>query len=175
MTANGVHAPYATVTVIVIVDKLVSRGLAERTTYDSQPLTEKVPNLYRPAPCRCRTVHTGLAVITGTEDRQDAYVALSRGTDVNLAYVFTTTPKQADPAPGPRPAPELARYNQIYPERTGVRAPVAPPAPPGTALAVLVGVLDRDGRQRSATQARNQALADADHLAILHAIWEAAD
>lgn len=48
MTANRVHSPYAT----VIVDKLVSRGLAERTAYDSQPLTEKVPNLYRPAPCR---------------------------------------------------------------------------------------------------------------------------
>jgi hypothetical protein len=120
-----------------------------------------------------RTVHTGLAVITGTEDRQHAYVALSRGTDVNLAYVLTTSPKQADPAPGPRPAPELARYDQIYPERTGVRAPNTQPALPGTALAVLVGVLDRDGQQRSATQIRNQALADADHLAILHAIWTA--
>ena len=121
-----------------------------------------------------RTVHTGLAVITGTEDRQHAYVALSRGTDVNLAYVFTTSPKQADPRPGPHPVPELARYDEIYPERTGiVRAPVTPPAPPGTALAVLAGVLDRDGQQHSATQTRNQALADADHLAILHAIWTA--
>ena len=59
-----------------------------------------------------RTVHTGLAVITGTEDRQHAYVALSRGTDANLAYVFTLSPKLADPAPGPRPAPELARYDR---------------------------------------------------------------
>ena len=59
-----------------------------------------------------RTVHTGLAVITGTEDRQHAYVALSRGTDANLAYVFTVSPKLADPAPGPRPAPELARYDR---------------------------------------------------------------
>ena len=58
-----------------------------------------------------RTVHTGLAVITGTEDRQHAYVALSRGTDVNTAYVFTASPKTADPAPGLRPAPELARYD----------------------------------------------------------------
>jgi len=80
-----------------------------------------------------RTVHTGLAVITGTEDRQHAYVALSRGTDVNLAYVFTTSPKRANPAPGPGPAPELARYDQIYPERTGVPASVTRPAPPGTA------------------------------------------
>ena len=97
-----------------------------------------------------RTVHTGLAVITGTEDRQHAYVALSRGTDLNLAYVFTTSPKRADPVPGPRPAPELARYDQIYPERNGVRAPDTLSAPPGTALAVLAGVLDRDGQQRSA-------------------------
>ena len=34
-------------------------------------------------------------------------------------------------------------------------------------------MLDRDGQQRSATQARNQALADADHLALLHAVWTA--
>jgi ATP-dependent exoDNAse (exonuclease V) alpha subunit len=51
-----------------------------------------------------RTVHTGLAVITGTEDRQHAYVALTRGTDANMAYVFTVSPKLADPAPGPCPA-----------------------------------------------------------------------
>jgi hypothetical protein len=87
--------------------------------------------------------------------------------------VFTTSPKQADPVPGPRPALELARYDQISSERTGARAPDTRPAPPGTALAVLAGVLDRDGQQRSATQARNQASADADHLALLHAIWTA--
>jgi hypothetical protein len=120
-----------------------------------------------------RTVHTGLAVITGTEDRQHAYVALTRGTDANLAYVFTTSPRRADPVPGPRPAPELARYDQIQSERTGVPAPATPPAAPGEALGVLAAVLDRDGQQHSATQARQQALADADHLAVLHAIWTA--
>ena len=78
-----------------------------------------------------RTVHTGLAVITGTEDRQHAYVALTRGTDVNLAYVFTVSPKRADPVPGPRPAPELARYDHIHSERNGVHAPAPRPAPPG--------------------------------------------
>ena len=120
-----------------------------------------------------RTVHTGLAVITGTEDRQHAYVALTRGTDTNLAYVFTISPKRADPVPGPRPAPELARYDQIHTERTGEPAPGTPPARPGDALGVLAAVLDHDGQQRSATQARQQALADADHLALLHAIWTA--
>ena len=71
----------------------------------------------------------GLAVITGTEDRQHAYVALTRGTDANLAYVFTVSPKRADPVRGPRPAPELARYDKIYAERSGVPAPATPPAP----------------------------------------------
>ena len=120
-----------------------------------------------------RTVHTGLAVITGAEDRQHAYVALTRGTDANIAYVFTVSPKRADPVPGPRPAPELARYDQIHAERRGVRAPVVRPAPPDAALGVLADVLDRDGQQLSATQTREQALADADHLALLHAIWTA--
>jgi hypothetical protein len=117
-----------------------------------------------------RTVHTGLAVITGTEDRQHAYVALTRGTDVNTAYVFTRSPKLADPAPGPRPAPELARYDR---RTAGPGSQPAPAATPREALAVLAGVLDRDGQQQSATQIWNQALADADHLAILHAIWTA--
>ena len=120
-----------------------------------------------------RTVHTGLAVITGTEDRQHAYVALTRGTDANHAYVFSISPKRADPVPGPRPAPELARYDHIHAERTGAPAPATPPAAPGEALRVLAAVLDRDGQQHSATQARQQALADADHLAVLHAIWTA--
>jgi len=120
-----------------------------------------------------RTVHAGLALITGTEDRQHAYVALSRGTDANYAYVFTTSLERADPVPGPRPAPELARYDQIHTERDGVRAPALQSAAPGVALGVLAGVLERDGQQHSATQTRQQALADADHLAVLHAIWTA--
>lgn len=36
----------------------------------------------------------------------------SRGTDDNSAYVFTTPTKLSDPAPGSRPAPELARYDR---------------------------------------------------------------
>jgi hypothetical protein len=87
--------------------------------------------------------------------------------------VFTIAPKRADPVPGPRPAPELARYDQIHTERTREPAPGTLPARPGEALGVLAAVLDRDGQQRSATQARQQALADADHLALLHAIWTA--
>jgi hypothetical protein len=79
-------------------------------------------------------------VITGTEDRQHTYVALSRGTDINMAYVFTVSPKLADLMPGPRPAPELARYDRITAERTV--QPAAAAAETRDALAVLSGVLD---------------------------------
>jgi AAA domain len=115
-----------------------------------------------------RTVTAGLALITGTEDRPHALVALTRGTDINRAYVFTVSPKTADPAPGPRPAPELARYDRIAGQHA---AQPAAAAQTKAALAVLAGVLDRDGQQPSASGTRQQALAHADHLAILHAIW----
>ena len=118
-------------------------------------------------------MHTGLAVITGTEDRQHAYVALTRGTHTNTAYVFTVSPKLADPAPGPRPAPELARYDKHATAPAAGPDPAAEPAGTRDALGVLAEVLDRDGQQLSATQTWQQALADADHLAILHAIWAA--
>jgi hypothetical protein len=117
-----------------------------------------------------RTVTAGLAVIAGTEDRQHGYVALPRGTEMNMAYVFTVSPKLADPVPGPRPAPELARYDRITTESAA--QPVSSAAgETKDALAVLAGVLERDGQQSSAAQTRQRALADADHLAVLNAIW----
>ena len=120
-----------------------------------------------------RTVHTGLAVVSGTEDRQHVYVALTRGTDTNMAYVFTVPPKLADPAPGPRPAPELARYDRITAEPAGAPGPAAAGTEAGDPLAVLANVLEQDGEQLSAAQTRQRALAGADHLAFLHAIWAA--
>ena len=59
-----------------------------------------------------RTVHAWLRDYRHKE-RQYAYVALTRGTGIKTAYVFTLSPKRADPVPGPRPASELARYDQI--------------------------------------------------------------
>jgi hypothetical protein len=120
-----------------------------------------------------RTVHTGLAVITGTEDRQHAYVALTRGIDANMAYVFTLSPKIADPAPGPRPAPELARYDRLAAESGSEPVDADQTAGTGDPLGVLSDVLRRDGRQLSALEIQQQALSNADHLAILHAIWAA--
>jgi hypothetical protein len=120
-----------------------------------------------------RTVDSGIAVITGTEDRQHAYVALTRGTDTNTAYIFTLSAKIADPAPGPRPAPELARYDRLTADRDDAPLDAGQTAGTGDALGVLSDVLERDGQQLSALETQQQALSNADHLAILHAIWTA--
>ena len=123
------------------------------------------------------TVHTGIALVTGNEDRHWLYPAMTRGTDANLAFVFTTPPKVADPQPGTRAAPELDRYERIRREREGF-LPAQPAAGPGNLdprepIAVLADVLDRDGAELSASETRRRNLANADHLGILHAIWAA--
>src|SRR5690348_13421633 len=147
------------------IDAITKDGLLVRRALDPDPTTgqrrwTRQPFLYTryhdaelgyavtDHTAQGRTVTAGLAVITGTEDRQHAYVALTRGTTTNTAYVFTQSPKQADPGPGPRPAPELARYDKIHAERAAVPAPLTPPAPPEPALSVLSEVLDRDAQQR---------------------------
>jgi hypothetical protein len=121
-----------------------------------------------------RTVRNGLAVFTGGEDRQHTYVALTRGTDDNTAYVFTTPGKLADPAPGARPAPELARYDRVTAQGE-CPAPGDRDDPRATsAVSVLAQIISgRDGAEQSASATWSQALSDADHLAVLHAIWGA--
>ena len=123
------------------------------------------------------TVHTGIALVTGSENRQWLYSALARGTQNNMAFVFTQSAKAADPLPGTRPAPELERYERIRRERDGFL-----PAQPGHApagqdprepAAVLADVLGRDGSEVSASETRRRNLANADHLGILNAIWTA--
>jgi AAA domain len=123
------------------------------------------------------TVHTGITLVTGSEDRQWLYAAMTRGTEANLAFVFTAPPKVTNPAPGTRPAPELERYERIRQEREGC-LPSRPPTPPGgpdprEPIAVLADVLDRDGAGQSALQTRARNLANADHLAVLGTIWAA--
>jgi hypothetical protein len=99
-----------------------------------------------------------------------------RGTDTNLAFLFTTPTRPADPQPGTRPAPELSRYERIRQERTGHLPPEPTPASLGNAdprepIAVLADVLGRDGAELSASTIRQRNLANADHLGTLHAIW----
>jgi hypothetical protein len=74
-----------------------------------------------------RTVTAGQAAITGAEDRPHALVALTRGT-TNLAYVFTQSPKRADPVSGPRPNWPGTTTKRA--ERSGVPAPPISSATP---------------------------------------------
>ncbi len=123
-------------------------------------------------------MHTGIALVAVTENRQWLYPAMTRGTDANLAFVFTTPARPADPQPGTRPAPELDRYERLRRERAGYPAPPSVSMPPGQAgerepIVVLAGILSRDGAEPSASAIRQRNLAGADHLAALHAIWTA--
>jgi AAA domain/TrwC relaxase len=123
------------------------------------------------------TVHTAIALVTGSEDRHWLYPAMTRGTDTNLAFVFTTPAKPADPHPGTRPAPELARYDRTQRERHGHHPAPAGLSPAGLdprePIAVLADVLERDGSELSASEIRQRSLSNADHLAILNAQWAA--
>ena len=124
------------------------------------------------------TVHTGIALVTGSEDRQWLYPAMTRGTDLNLAFVFTIPPKVADPQPGVRPAAELDRYDRIRGVRAGYPPPPTACEQPGQAgqrepVAVLADVLGRSGAELPASAIRWRNLANADHLGVLHAIWTA--
>ena len=123
------------------------------------------------------TVHTAITLVSGNEDRQWLYPAMTRGTHRNLAIVFTTPARPADPQPGTRPAPELGRYDRAQRERQS--HPPAPAGPvsarpdPREPIAVLADVLERDGSQLSASESRQRSLSNADHLAILNAQWAA--
>ncbi len=99
-----------------------------------------------------RTVDTGLVLITGNEDRQHAYVAMTRGSRRNIAFVFTLSTKIADPAPRPRPAPEIARYDRLQALRAGQPAAGPPSEADTTAVGVFADVLALDGQEVSATQ-----------------------
>jgi conjugative relaxase-like TrwC/TraI family protein len=121
-----------------------------------------------------RTVSRAHAFITGAEDRNWVYVAMSRGADGNWAHVATTPPRMADPRPGTRAAPEIEIQARLAAERAGAPAE-APEAsgPERDARGVVSDSLDRDGGGQAALTTQQRNLANADHLGILHAVWQA--
>src|SRR5262249_54139672 len=131
------------------------------------------------------TVARGLAFITGNESLEWLYVALTRGRDRNTAIAVTRDgvkdkdgqqvaiqPREAEPQPGTRPDPELARHERVQHERAGL-----PPEPATQAehqrepIAVLADCMDREESEESASEYRQHALANADHLAVVYARW----
>ncbi len=132
------------------------------------------------------TVSTGSAYITGKEPLEWLYVALTRGRNRNTAIAVThdgvkdkdgakvaIQSREADPRPGTRPDPELARRERIERERAGL--PPEPAETPGDEvrepIAVLADCMDREEAELSASEYRQRALSNADHLGIQHARW----
>lgn len=89
------------------------------------------------------TVDACHVMLTGAEDRQALYVAMSRGRDLNRAYVPVST--------------DGSEHSVVRPEA------IAPETP----TEILESIIRRDGAAQSARTARLQAH-DATHLAPLH-------
>ena len=121
-----------------------------------------------------RTVRSGMEVITGSEDRQGAYVGLSRGDGREPGLRRDPVTEDRRPATGSRPAPELDRRRRLEAEHQAV-APVHDAGEDALdeGMAVLADVLERDGAELSALEYQQRQLSNADHLGILHAMWQA--
>jgi hypothetical protein len=131
------------------------------------------------------TVARGLAFIIGNESLEWLYVALTRGRDRNTAIAVTRTgvkdkdgqqvaiqPREAEPQPGTRPDPELARHERVQQERAGL--PLEPDVQAEherEPIAVLADCMDREESEESASEYRQRALANVDHLAVVYARW----
>ena len=116
-----------------------------------------------------RTVGTGIAVISGSETSEAAYVGMTRGAQSNLVYAFTESPRKAETAPGFEPAKEIGRQKMLDREHAGE----ATGSGFGSeqALAVLADVYSRTGEELAAVEYQAHALAQADNLADLGAMW----
>jgi conjugative relaxase-like TrwC/TraI family protein len=118
-----------------------------------------------------QTVSVGIALATDSRPRRGLYVAMSRGGQRNEVYSYPSAQEPAESVIGqpPAPDPEIARQRGLQAEResahpigaTGEKDPIA----------ILAPVVRRDDAELSATETREQALSNADHLGALHAIW----
>jgi hypothetical protein len=123
-----------------------------------------------------RTTGTAHVLVDGLGDRQGLYVALSRGRIANYAYCITQYLRAADVRAGGCPAPELDRARRLTREHAGL--PAAKPSqsddqvPAVSPVAVLAGILARDGSQLTATDTLERELSRADHLGVLGGIWD---
>jgi conjugative relaxase-like TrwC/TraI family protein len=118
-----------------------------------------------------RTVSVGIGLVSDDRNRRGLYVAMSRGARRNEIFAYPAAQEPAVSAIGRSPAAdaELARQRKLDAERQAAAA--VPPLDQKDPIAILAPVVRRHGADLSATETREQALSDADHLGVLHAIW----
>ena len=146
----------------------------------SQPYT--IPASYLAANATlgyAQTAHAsmGSTVTHGTEfgsqnaPRSGLYPALTRGRETNDAYVYDANSfagKGWGEAQGGRPAPELTRHDQAEAWRAGHEIAGEEEHDP---VALLAKSMGSDQRELSATEYRDRALGNADHLGLLGHIY----
>jgi len=116
-----------------------------------------------------QTVSAGIALANDNRAREGLYVAMSRGAQRNEVYAYPSAQEPTESISPPGPDPEISRQRTLEAdhETTG----------PGVALdskdpvAILAPAVRREHAELSATETREQALSNADHLGVLHAIW----
>src|SRR5439155_4278536 len=89
----------------------------------------------------------------------------------NEVYAYPSAHEPAESVIGqpPAPDPEIARQRRLQADResSGPRVGLDSKDP----VTILAPAVRRDAAVLSATETRDQALSDADHLGVLHAIW----
>jgi hypothetical protein len=118
-----------------------------------------------------QTVEVGIAVANDKATREGLYVAMSRGAQRNEVYAYPSAQEPANSVIGqpPAPDPELARQRELQADRetAGPTATIDEQDP----VTILAPVVRRDNAELSATETRERAESDTDHLSTLHAIW----
>jgi hypothetical protein len=118
-----------------------------------------------------QTVSVGIALANDSRAREGLYVAMSRGAQRNEVYAYPSAQEPAGSVIGqpPAPDPEMARQHRLRADResTSPRAGLDSKDP----VTILAPAVRREAVELSATETRDQALSDADHLGVLHAIW----
>ena len=118
-----------------------------------------------------QTVAVGITVTSDRRTREGLYVGMSRGARRNEIYAYPSAQEPAESTIGrpPAPDPEVARQRRLQADRQSASAAAA--GEEKDPIAMLAPVIRRDEADMSATETREQALSDADHLGALHAIW----
>jgi hypothetical protein len=117
-----------------------------------------------------RTVSACITLASDARTRSGLYMAMTRGQRNEIyAYPSAQEPAESTIGQGPAADPEIARQLKLEADRDGAVSAVA--AGERDPIAILAPAVRRDDIQLSATETREHALSNADHLGSLYAIW----